>query len=114
MSRRIAHVQNGIVTQVSEGADDEAQHQAWLAAVADKFDDIVDVTDHKATLGYGVNVGDSYDETDGFRPPSPYPSWVWGGTAWEAPVEKPAGSPWVWDEAAGEWVRPDGYEPPAE
>jgi len=111
--KRLAHVLGGIVVQVSEGADDDTQHQAWLAAVASEFDAIVDVTTHQATYGYPVNVDDFYDETEGFRPPSPYLSWVWGGTAWEAPVEKPAGEPWEWDEALGEWVRPEGYIEPS-
>jgi hypothetical protein len=110
MPRRLAHVLNGTVTQVSEGSDDDAQHQAWLAAVADQFDRIDDVTD----LGYDVNVRDTWTKADGYRPPQPYPSWTWTGTEWSAPAEKPAGEPWEWDESAGEWVRPDGYEPPAE
>ena len=107
MPRRLAHVHNGFVAQVSEGADDDAQHQAWLDAVRDQFDLIEDVTD----LGYPVNVGDTYSEEDGFRPVQPFPSWTWTGTEWAAPVDMPAGSPWEWDEAAGEWVRPEGYEP---
>lgn len=109
--KRLAHITNGIVAQVSAGADDDAQHQAWLAAVVDQFDQIVDVTDHYATEGYPVNVGDSYSDAGGFRPPLPFPSWVWSGTSWVAPVDKPVGSPWEWDETAGNWVRPEGYEP---
>lgn len=109
MPRRLAHVLNGLVTQVSEGADDAQQHQAWLAAIADQFDLIEDVTD----LGYPVNVGDTHTDADGYRPPQPYPSWVWTGTEWAAPVDKPPGSPWEWDETAGEWVRPDDFEAPA-
>lgn len=109
MPRRLAHVQNGTVTQVSEGADDDAQHQAWLDAVRDQFDVIGDVTD----LGYPVDVGDTHTKNDGFRPPQPYPSWTLTGTEWAAPVERPAGSPREWDETAGEWVRPDDYEPSA-
>jgi len=38
------------------------------------------------------------------RPPQPYPSWTWGGTAWEPPVPYPNdGQEYVWDEANQEW-----------
>lgn len=39
------------------------------------------------------------------RPPQPYPSWVWTGARWSAPVPYPEGAGWYdWDEAARDWV----------
>lgn len=39
------------------------------------------------------------------RPLQPYPSWTWGGTAWEASVAYPTdGGSYAWDEDAGAWV----------
>ena len=52
-------------------------------------------------------------ESDGWRPPAPFPSWVWNDTAWEAPVPMPesddTGS-YVWDEDAQDWA----FMPPPE
>lgn len=39
------------------------------------------------------------------RPESPFPSWVWNGNEWEAPLPYPDdGAEYVWDESLGEWV----------
>lgn len=46
-------------------------------------------------------------ESDGWRQPQPYPSWVWNATEkwWEAPVPVPQDQqPYVWDEALVDWV----------
>ena len=43
------------------------------------------------------------------RPAQPYPSWVWGGTAWQPPLPYPDDDygDYYWDEDAGEWVEAD-------
>jgi hypothetical protein len=39
------------------------------------------------------------------RPAQPWPSWTWGGTAWQAPVPHPDdGGTYDWDEAGQVWV----------
>ncbi|MBB95564.1 MAG: hypothetical protein CML68_13365 [Rhodobacteraceae bacterium] len=39
------------------------------------------------------------------RPDQPYPSWIWGGMAWVAPVAHPDdGGVYAWDEVLGGWV----------
>jgi hypothetical protein len=39
------------------------------------------------------------------RPEQPYPSWVWNGEGWEAPVEYPDdGESYIWDEESQSWV----------
>lgn len=44
-------------------------------------------------------------ESDGWRPPSPFPSWVWNGTAWEAPIPYPSDDAvYTWDENAQAWT----------
>ena len=46
-------------------------------------------------------------ESDGWRQPAPFPSWVWNDTAWEAPVPMPESDDtgWcVWDEDAQDWA----------
>lgn len=43
-------------------------------------------------------------EVEGWRPPSPFPSWSWDGAAWVAPIPEPEGF-YLWDEDAQEWVR---------
>lgn len=40
-----------------------------------------------------------------FRPPAPFPSWVWMDGEWIAPVRMPDdGQTYVWDEDALAWV----------
>lgn len=43
-------------------------------------------------------------ESEGWRPPAPFSSWVWGGSEWEAPVPMPADGDWYWDEDTLSWV----------
>ena len=59
----------------------------------------------KTTSGHEVTAQAQFTAP---RPPQPYPSWTWNGTAWEAPVAYPDdGGEYVWDEDAGEWVPAD-------
>ena len=56
-----------------------------------------------------VGIGWTYDETDGFRPPQPYPSWSWDGTGWQPPTPMPEdGGFYSWDEDSQAWVIVDG------
>lgn len=49
--------------------------------------------------------GIGWSRVDGeWRPPSPFPSWIWDGTAWQAPIVAPSPS-YTWDEDAQDWVR---------
>jgi hypothetical protein len=98
-THRYALVSEGSVKQVAFFENDDID-AGWLAAVTEAFDYVQDVTDHP----YPVNAGDSYSTADGFRPPSPYPSWSWSGTEWEAPIPKPSGPNWYWYEDTGEWI----------
>jgi hypothetical protein len=81
-----AQIIDGTVTQVIVGDADWAQSRLggnWVD------------TD---TL---VGAGWTHDET-GFKPPQPYPSWVWND-GWEAPTPSP-GDDYVWDEETLSWV----------
>ena len=52
-----------------------------------------------------VNIGIGYDynaDTNTFTPPKPFPSWVWNGSAWVAPVNKPD-SMLKWNEINQSW-----------
>ena len=42
-----------------------------------------------------------------FRPPAPYPSWVWNveNKGWEAPIDKPIdGGMYIWNEPTKNWL----------
>lgn len=41
------------------------------------------------------------------RPAQPYPSWVWQGRGWAAPVAMPQDETALWDEASGNWQIPE-------
>lgn len=54
-----------------------------------------------------AGVGYTYDEArDAFIPPKPFDSWILNEQTclWEAPVPKPEGLWWVWDETIKNWV----------
>lgn len=70
-----------------------------------QHDDVVLVgQDSRAGIGY------TYSPDEGFRPPKPFPSWVWNKeNFWEAPVAAPepsnADNPetFEWNESDGSW-----------
>ena len=89
--KNAALITAGVVVNVA--VYDEDTSAGWLAAVTPDYDEVRIVDE--AGIGWTV-------EADGLRPPSPFPSWVWNGDEWEAPVPKPDGD-YYWDETAGEW-----------
>lgn len=42
-------------------------------------------------------------EEEGWRPPKPYPSWLWDGEMWVAPIPRPESGLWEWNEKNQEW-----------
>lgn len=48
-------------------------------------------------------IGWTWAKKDGYRPPSPYPSWVWSNNAWAAPVQKPTEGEYQWNEDTQTW-----------
>jgi len=56
---------------------------------------------------WAENGGQSFEKTFEFitpRPFQPYPSWIWNGETWEAPVPYPeGGGSYVWNEDTQEW-----------
>ena len=94
-----AYIIGGVVVNVG-ALSTENDYKAAHAALADKFDEIRIVP--AAGIGWTV-------EEDGLRPPSPYPSWVWDGSEWVAPVPMPDdGGAYLWDEDAQDWKPVEG------
>ena len=59
-----------------------------------------------------IGIGSTWDADNGFRPESPYLSWIWDGSEWQPPVPYPDdGNEYMWDEEAVMWFL---LEPPAE
>ena len=87
-----AMIRDGVVVNVA--VYDPETSKAWLKAVKPEFDEVRIVD--QAGIGWTV-------EDDGLRPPSPFASWSWDGSAWQAPTPKPDGLH-SWDEEAGAWV----------
>lgn len=46
---------------------------------------------------------DYYFYNNVFYPPKPYPSWVFTGTGWTAPVPRPDSGWWKWNEEILGW-----------
>lgn len=94
MERIFAAIDSGIITNTFVGDDDFAD------LVRPDHDEVVEVTDLVPRPGVNWTV-----HPDGFRPPSPFASWVWEDGAWEASVPMPEDpGAWVWDEDAQDWI----------
>ena len=89
----LAIIDGGVVVNVA-ALSSENDYTQLKADLTKQHDSVLEV----ATAGIGW---EEY-EPGTLRMPSPYPSWLWNGDEWEAPVPKPDGD-YYWDEAAGEW-----------
>lgn len=94
MERTYAAIDGGIVSNTFVG------DEAFANIVRPDHEDIVEITalDPRPGVAWSIH-------PDGFRPPSPFPSWIWNGESWEAPDSRPddLGS-WSWDEDAVDWI----------
>lgn len=94
MSERIGVIRdNNVVVNTILWADHTPDQ-----LIADGITDFQEVTDLDPRPG----IGWLWDESNGYRPPSPYPSWTWNGVAWEAPTPKPEGD-YEWNEETQTW-----------
>lgn len=54
-----------------------------------------------------VGIGWTWNEIEGFRPPQPYPSWLWNSETyqWKAPILYPGNEEtyYIWNEETQEW-----------
>ncbi len=96
MSERIGVIRdNGVVVNAILWAD-----HTPAQLIADGITDFEEVTGIDPLPG----VNWTWSETDGYRPPKPYPSWVWSGDSWNAPVAMPSdGKPYAWNEETQTW-----------
>jgi hypothetical protein len=51
-----------------------------------------------------IGIGWEWSLEHGFRPPSPYPSWVWTDNAWTPPTPYPNEGNHTWDEGTLSWI----------
>lgn len=97
MERTGALVEDSIVRNIIVWGDEsEAQYES------EGWDYAVETTD----LAVKPGIGWTYTEPDGFRPPQPFPSWVWSkkNEAWEAPTPMPTdGGQYEWNETTQTW-----------
>jgi hypothetical protein len=89
-------ISDGVVVNVASFDTDFAYNE-WLQLAEQEYDEVRMLPVASAGIGWTV-------EPDGtLRMPSPYPSWSWVDGDWVAPVPKPDGETYEWDETAGEW-----------
>jgi len=63
-----------------------------------------------------AGIGYTYrEDLDAFVPPKPFPSWGLNEetATWEAPVAKPEGHAWMWDEDGQQWLSVESQMPGA-
>jgi hypothetical protein len=90
----LAIIDNGVVVNVA-ALSSENDYTQLKADLATQHDSVLEV----ATAGIGW---EEYSPGK-VRMPSPFPSWVWNGDEWEAPVPKPDGD-YYWDENTQSWA----------
>jgi hypothetical protein len=102
MSERIGVIRNnGVVVNIILWSD-----HTPAQLLADGISDFEEVTDIFPRPGMHW----TWDETNGYRPPKPFESWVWDGVAWVAPVPQPEGY-YLWNEDAQTWDEIPTEEP---
>ena len=94
MSERIGVIRNNGVVINTILWSDETDDQL----LADGITDFQEVTDLDPRPG----IGWLWDESNGFRPPLPFPSWTWNGVEWTPPTPKPEGE-YLWNEETQTW-----------
>lgn len=85
--KQFALVVNDIVVNISQ-ADEAWDSTGWI-----------EYTDKPCGIGWTYNL-----DEDIFIAPQPYASWTRDGSYWDAPIPKPEGINWVWDEELGNWI----------
>ena len=86
-----AKVENGIVIDVIVADDSFVKELegVWISCTEETL----------------PGIGYTYSQIDGFRPPKPFPSWIWNGTFWDAPVPLPDNNNiYEWNEEIQAWV----------
>jgi hypothetical protein len=104
MTERIGVIRdNGVVVNTILWADHTPDQ-----LIADGITDFQEITDLYPRPG----IGWIWTEVDGFREPSPYPSWSWDGVAWQPPTPQPEGN-YTWNEDTQTWDEVPTPEEPA-
>lgn len=93
MERTWAAIDGGIVTNTFVGTGEFAD------LVQADHDQVVEITDLSPAPAVGWTA-----TSDGYRPPPPFPSWVWDVDFWRAPTPPPDGGDYVWHEPTRSWL----------
>ena len=98
---RIVVLNNGIVENIVVAEENSLEEAISILNLAFPNRETVLETDY---AGVPCVNGDIYDGT--FRPEKPYDSWIWENSKWNAPVEMPTETFFVyeWDENSLNWV----------
>lgn len=98
MERRGVLIEAGVVRNVIVWGDNsKAQYEA------DGWDQAIETTGLERQPG----IDWTWDKTNGFREPQPYPSWSWSKAqaSWIPPTARPDdGQNYQWDETTTSWV----------
>lgn len=106
-------VVNNVDTMTPQGVEDEAIGLAFLRNLTG-HETWVQTSYNGSFRGRFAGSGYTYDaDRDVFIPPKPFPSWLLDEDTldWIAPVLRPEGEGWVWDEESGAWTSHDGENP---
>jgi hypothetical protein len=101
--------ENNIVTEVIVGLDEtelieDLDSETWYGNFRGQVCKRTSYN-HKIRKQY-AGIGFTYNpDADVFIAPQPFPSWSLNESFdWEAPIPKPKGHNWGWDEELGDWV----------
>jgi len=101
--RRGVIVDNGVVTNIIVWGEETEQQFS-----NDGHDRVEETTDWSFQPG----IGWTWNPVDSYRPAKTFASWVWNEDSycWVAPLPRPQGPYWEWDEEGGQWIKdPEVY-----
>lgn len=89
----MAKIKNGIVENIIIADYDFIQNDGdlWIECTENNY----------------PSINDTYTETEGFRPPKPFDSWIWddNNKLWDAPIPLPdEENIYEWDEETQSWI----------
>lgn len=93
MERIFAAINNDVIVNTFVGDEN------FVNLISSNYDDVIEITYLNPTPGVNWTI-----ESDEYRPPKPYQSWIWNVSFWEPPLPQPeTDGPWNWNEENLQW-----------
>lgn len=89
----------------------------WADGTYDQLKNKYDHLEETTDMHIRPRIGWTWSKKDGYRPPQPYPSWLWDDNefGWQPPTPEPeptdeeSPEPYEWDEETMSWIVPQWW-----